>query len=368
MLRDVLPNQFDAHYQNASPTSTQHNDTLLDYKLHPCPSPACKKLHEDYERQRQLGHSIVYPKALKLCNYWHGNVVVGTARDRRRDVRMRGSNGLAYTHELCTADACDRGDQCTNAHTEFERDFHANIYKIDRCTKCEFTRSPSDQWGFCPKAHSDIDLRDPYLHIGTVDSAQGSEADVVILSCVRCNPSSSLGFLKDPRRMCVALSRSKYRLHIVGNLSTIQGGDANWNTIIKASEEHHHCEPFESLTGYADCAEDEDLHAAKMKCVIDPSKCLGQGNYKVYEGKEHGAHGRAVAVKVVPSMYGRPQDVKAEQRAFEKLDEHPNIVRYYYTDFDQKKNETCAALRVTNLFVAHRVSSRTCHAVRRRLE
>jgi hypothetical protein len=58
--------------------------------------------------------------------------------------------------------------------------------------------------------------------VGTVDSFQGSEADIVILSLVRNNPRtglSALGFLRDRRRMNVALSRAKCQLIVVGSLA-----------------------------------------------------------------------------------------------------------------------------------------------------
>ena len=56
-------------------------------------------------------------------------------------------------------------------------------------------------------------------YCGTVDSFQGNEADVVIISLVRNNqhagPRSALGFLTDSRRMNVLLSRAKWRLILV---------------------------------------------------------------------------------------------------------------------------------------------------------
>lgn len=59
-------------------------------------------------------------------------------------------------------------------------------------------------------------------YCGTVDSFQGDQADLVIVSMVRNNghaaPSKSLGFLRDDRRMNVLLSRAKWRLIIVGSL------------------------------------------------------------------------------------------------------------------------------------------------------
>jgi AAA domain len=61
--------------------------------------------------------------------------------------------------------------------------------------------------------------------VGTVDSFQGSEADLVVLSLVRNNPrvgGSALGFLRDRRRINVALSRAMSQLVIVGSLSFLQ--------------------------------------------------------------------------------------------------------------------------------------------------
>jgi superfamily I DNA and/or RNA helicase len=58
---------------------------------------------------------------------------------------------------------------------------------------------------------------------GTVDSFQGGEADVVLVSLVRNNshatPAKALGFLRDNRRINVLLSRAKWRLVLVGSLS-----------------------------------------------------------------------------------------------------------------------------------------------------
>ncbi len=63
------------------------------------------------------------------------------------------------------------------------------------------------------------------IHIGTVDSFQGSEADVVLVSLVRNNHHSGrrgLGFLGDARRMNVLLSRAKWKLILVGSLEFLQ--------------------------------------------------------------------------------------------------------------------------------------------------
>lgn len=58
--------------------------------------------------------------------------------------------------------------------------------------------------------------------IDNVDAFQGSETDIVIYSVVRSNDRGELGFLKDARRLNVALSRGKNLLIIVGNLEFLE--------------------------------------------------------------------------------------------------------------------------------------------------
>ena len=55
------------------------------------------------------------------------------------------------------------------------------------------------------------------IDIATVDSFQGRECDVVIYSTVRSNPSRRIGFLREHRRLNVALSRARDLLVIVGD-------------------------------------------------------------------------------------------------------------------------------------------------------
>lgn len=64
----------------------------------------------------------------------------------------------------------------------------------------------------------------PSLEIGTVDGMQGREKDAVVISLVRSNEKKEVGFLKDKRRLNVAMTRAKRSLCIIGDSSTVVNG------------------------------------------------------------------------------------------------------------------------------------------------
>jgi len=68
------------------------------------------------------------------------------------------------------------------------------------------------------------------INVNTVDSYQGQESDIVILSCVRSN-TRTLGFLKDKRRLNVSITRARYTLIIFGDSDTLCK-DKEWKRII----------------------------------------------------------------------------------------------------------------------------------------
>ena len=77
----------------------------------------------------------------------------------------------------------------------------------------------------------------PNFRIVTVDAAQGSEADVILLSCVRCNRQRNIGFIKDKNRLCVALSRARERLIVVGSRTTL-AIDPVWRAVMASADTH----------------------------------------------------------------------------------------------------------------------------------
>ena len=68
------------------------------------------------------------------------------------------------------------------------------------------------------------ELFKPYrslISVNTVDGFQGQERDIILISLVRANDEGQIGFLRDLRRMNVAITRARMKLIILGDASTM---------------------------------------------------------------------------------------------------------------------------------------------------
>jgi helicase required for RNAi-mediated heterochromatin assembly 1 len=80
------------------------------------------------------------------------------------------------------------------------------------------------------KSHPNLNNR--IFKVVTIDSYQGEENDVVLLSLVRSNNDGKIGFLGVENRICVALSRAKRGFYLFGNGELLAGESKLWASVI----------------------------------------------------------------------------------------------------------------------------------------
>eukprot|EP00166_Cyanidium_caldarium_P003749 ctg_3658.g606 len=84
------------------------------------------------------------------------------------------------------------------------------------------------------------------IEVDTVDAFQGRECDVVLFSAVRTGGNGGgggggggdgIGFVKDVRRMNVALTRARYSLIVLGHAAALRAGSADWEALLHDAEQ-----------------------------------------------------------------------------------------------------------------------------------
>lgn len=107
------------------------------------------------------------------------------------------------------------------------------------------------------------------VEVASVDSFQGREKDYTILSCVRSNEHQGIGFLNDPRRLNVALTRARYGMVVVGNPKVL-AKQSLWNNLL------HHFKQMNCLVeGPLTALRHSKMHFPRPRRYINP-------RYKLY--------------------------------------------------------------------------------------
>ncbi|ENN75905.1 hypothetical protein YQE_07547, partial [Dendroctonus ponderosae] len=70
------------------------------------------------------------------------------------------------------------------------------------------------------------------VRISVLDNYQGEESDIVLLSLVRSNTDNNIGFLRIQNRVCVALSRARNGLFIIGNMSILLNSNSENEVVL----------------------------------------------------------------------------------------------------------------------------------------
>lgn len=101
------------------------------------------------------------------------------------------------------------------------------------------------------------------VRVAAVDDFQGEENEIIILSLVRSNSDSNIGFLSIENRVCVSLSRAKQGLYIIGNGHILKNSEkTKWPEIIKYLESEN-CFG-RNLSLYC------QNHPADIKVIVNP--------------------------------------------------------------------------------------------------
>ncbi|XP_014781926.1 NFX1-type zinc finger-containing protein 1 [Octopus bimaculoides] len=135
----------------------------------------------------------------------------------RNDCQTSARSKVCFKHRIC----------CLNLklfQDLIEKDANSICLKLGSCEECfkYFLNKP-------------IDLHTTTLFLKVL--RQREENDIILLSLVRSNEHNSIGYLKIDNRVCVALSRAKKGLYVIGNFKLLATNSPLWAEILLSLEE-----------------------------------------------------------------------------------------------------------------------------------
>ncbi|PIA31055.1 hypothetical protein AQUCO_05300110v1 [Aquilegia coerulea] len=75
------------------------------------------------------------------------------------------------------------------------------------------------------------------VNVNSIDGFQGGEQDIIIITTVRSNSGGAIGFLANPQRSNVGLTRAKHCLWILGNGTTLARSDSVWTELVNNAKD-----------------------------------------------------------------------------------------------------------------------------------
>ncbi|KAK7551475.1 hypothetical protein IWX49DRAFT_534115 [Phyllosticta citricarpa] len=191
--------------------------------------------YDTLRRQRRM-----IPEVRRLLQPIYGDLIADHNIVKDLDYRppvpgMGGINSFFFTHEWeesrdSTMSTCN--DQEANMVIKFYEYLYLNGVSRDDITVLTFYNGQRKL--LLSKLRSNPNFRGTgrYFKVVTVDSYQGEENDVVILSLARSNDKGTIGFLNIKNRVCVALSRARKGFYLFGNGELLACESKIWAQVI----------------------------------------------------------------------------------------------------------------------------------------
>ena len=123
------------------------------------------------------------------------------------------------------------------------------------------------------------------VRVCAVDSYQGEENNIILISLVRSNSEGKLGFLAEDNRVCVLLSRAKMGLYVMGNFSMLAEKTTLWANVVHTLKQEQQIGSSLALqcsnhpTYRVDAKEANDFNKApEGGCMVPCDFCLHCGH------------------------------------------------------------------------------------------
>uniref|UniRef100_A0A158Q7X7 AAA_11 domain-containing protein n=1 Tax=Elaeophora elaphi TaxID=1147741 RepID=A0A158Q7X7_9BILA len=242
---------LEAHVLTSITSKCQHVILIGDHKQLR-PSPAVFALAREYNLDISLFERLIknhFPYARLEEQHRMATVISNTLMPEFYPLMKDAKNVLSYPSiegcrkNLFFINHCHEEDVIfsTSCKNSFEGDFMVNLsaYFVQQGYACSQITLLCAYTAQANYVRTQVMLKFSNANfplVETVDNYQGEENDIIILSLVRSQPSSSVGFLGVSNRVCVALSRSKLGLYVIGNMHFLRTASTSslWDRLYTA--------------------------------------------------------------------------------------------------------------------------------------